>query len=208
MSTFPTPLMPAADFVAAALQNSVHDVLLERINELQLPDAWIVAGCLSQTMWNVLSGREIGYGIDDYDIFYFDPDLSWAAENEVIQSFQTCARRVGVRVEVRNQARVHLWCPAKHGKPYPALSSATNGIDRFLTRCTQIGLSSNGRDIYAPAGVDDVRSFIVRPNLTPNFSADAYRRKSERWQALWPELQIVPADDCGTSNRQDSDDLR
>jgi hypothetical protein len=26
-----------------------------------------------------------------------------------------------VAVEVRNQARVHLWYPAKHGLPYPKL---------------------------------------------------------------------------------------
>ena len=36
-------------------------------------------------------------------------------------------------------------------------------------------------------------AMIVRPNLTPNFSADAYRIKTARWQALWPELTVCPA---------------
>ncbi|QUS37971.1 nucleotidyltransferase family protein [Tardiphaga alba] len=199
--------MMAADFVAAALRNPVHDALLERISELQLPDAWIVAGCLTQTVWNALSDRQIDYGIDDYDIFYFDADLSWDAENRVINDFRACADRVDARVEIRNQARVHLWYPEKHGKPYPALSNATNGIDRFLTRCTQIGLSSNGRDVYAPEGLDDIRDFVVRPNRTPNFSPDAYRRKSARWQALWPELRIMPAGTYSDLHERSANDV-
>lgn len=186
--------MRTADFVSAVLRNPVHDALLCRLNELGLTDAWIVAGCLTQTVWNVLTDRKVDYGINDYDVFYFDPDLSWEAEDRVIAGFRACADLTGARIEVRNQARVHLWYPEKHGKPYPALSRATDGIDRFLTRCTQIGLSSNGTDVYAPGGLDDVDGFIVRPNLTPNFSAEAYRTKSARWQALWHELKILPTD--------------
>lgn len=185
--------MRTADFVSAVLRNPVHHALLGRLNELGLPDAWIVAGCLTQTAWNVLSGRSVDYGINDYDVFYFDPDLSWEAEDRVIAGLRACADLTGARIEVRNQARVHLWYPEKHGTPYPPLSCATDGIDRFLTRCTQIGLSSNGNDIYAPAGLDDVDGFIVRSNLTPNFSVEAYRTKSARWQALWPELTVMSA---------------
>jgi uncharacterized protein len=185
--------MRTADFVSAVLRNPVHDTLLGRLNELGLPDAWIVAGCLTQTAWNVLSSRKIDYGINDYDVFYFDPDLSWGAEDRAIAGFRACTDLTGARIEVRNQARVHLWYPEKHGKPYPPLSCATGGIDRFLTRCTQIGLSSNGNDIYTPAGLDDVDGFIVRRNLTSNFSAEAYRTKSARWQALWPELTVISA---------------
>jgi hypothetical protein len=43
--------MRTADFISAVLRNPVHDALLCRLNELGLPDAWIVAGCLTQTAW-------------------------------------------------------------------------------------------------------------------------------------------------------------
>lgn len=199
--------MRTADFIAAVLRNPVHDALLSRIAELRLPDAWIVAGCLTQTVWNASTGRKIDHGINDYDVFYFDSDLSWEAENRAINDFRACADHAGVRVEIRNQARVHIWYPEKHGRPYPALFSATGGIDRFLMRCTQVGLSSNGRDVYVPAGFDDIRDFVVRPNLTPNFSKDAYRRKAERWQALWPELEIIPAADNRVLDMRGLDDV-
>eukprot|EP01035_Chromulina_nebulosa_P044170 gene44170-59804_t len=107
--------MRTADFLSAVLRNPVHHALLGRMNELGLPAAWIVAGCLTQTAWNVLSGRSVDYGINDYDVFYFDQDLSWEAEDRVIAGFRACADLTGARIEVRNQARVHLWYPEKHG---------------------------------------------------------------------------------------------
>ena len=82
----------------------------------------------------------LDYGINDYDVFYFDPDTSWAAEDAVIRQLQAAFARRGVTVEARNQARVHLWYPDKHGLPYPALRSSTEGIDRFLTKNTRVGI--------------------------------------------------------------------
>jgi hypothetical protein len=186
--------MTGDEFLAAVLRNPIHGELLDDLAELRLPDAWIVAGCLTQTAWNWRTGRAIDHGINDYDVFYFDPDPSWEAEDRVIQSLHRTSERLGVRIEARNQARVHLWYPQKHGKPYPALQRASEGIGRFLTQCTMIGIRrAAGRDcIHAPLGLDDVANLIVRPNLTSNFSAEAYWIKSARWMALWPELTVIP----------------
>ena len=43
-------------FVNEALQNPHNAALLERLPFLGLPDAWLVAGCLFQTVWNLRSG--------------------------------------------------------------------------------------------------------------------------------------------------------
>jgi len=184
--------MAPDDFLTAALGNPVHHALLEDLARLALPDAWIVAGCLTQTVWNGLTGRAPDYGISDYDVFYFDPDLSWEAEDRVIGALRGTSQRLGVRIEARNQARVHLWYPQKHGVPYPALHRATEGIERFLTRCTMVGIQHDR--VHAPAGLDDVAALVARPNLTPNFSPQAYRIKTARWAALWPELTVVQPD--------------
>jgi hypothetical protein len=61
-------------FLAAALKNPVNDIVTRELFELALPDAWLVSGCLVQTVWNLLTGRAVGYGISDYDVFYFDPE--------------------------------------------------------------------------------------------------------------------------------------
>jgi uncharacterized protein len=73
------------------------------------------------------------------------------------------------------------------------LRNTTEGIDRFLTRNTRIGIrrSEAGYEVYAPDGFDDAVNLIVRPNMTANFSAANYAKKPARWKALWPEVTVV-----------------
>ena len=187
--------MTKDDFLAAALRNPIHEQILRGLAALALPDAWLVSGCLVQTVWNVMTGRIVDYGILDYDVFYFDPDTSWEAEDAVIRKLEQHLALPNTTVESRNQARVHLWYPDKHGLPYPPLSRSSDGIDRFLTRNTRIGLrrAREGYEVYAPDGFDDVVNLVVRPNPGPNFSADNYARKAARWKKLWPEVTVLPA---------------
>jgi uncharacterized protein len=183
-------------FLALALKNPVNVAVADELMRLKLPDAWLVSGCLVQTVWNVLTGRALDHGIADYDVFYFDPDTSWEAEDAVIRTLQTRLAHLNATVEARNQARVHLWYTAKHGLPYPPLTCSTDGIDRFLTRNTQVGIrrAGDGYQVYAPHGFDDIAGLIARPNPGPNFSAANYRVKAARWKAAWPELTVIAAD--------------
>ena len=50
-------------FLAAALRNPANQLIADELFRLALPDAWIVAGCLVQTVWNVLTDRAVDYGI-------------------------------------------------------------------------------------------------------------------------------------------------
>ena len=183
------------EFLAAALRNPVNKAIADELFRLALPGAWIVSGCLVQTVWNVLTARAVDHGIADYDIFYFDPDTSWAAEDAVIRRLQNSFAALGVTIEARNQARVHLWYAEKHGLPYPPLACSTEGIDRFLTKNTQVGLrrAGDGYEVYAPNRFDDIANMIVRPNPGPNFSAANYGNKAARWKKLWPELTVLAA---------------
>jgi hypothetical protein len=125
----------------------------------------------------VLTRRAVDYGINDYDVFYFDPDTSWEAEDRSSARSPRGLQAAVSAVEARNQARVHLWYPEKHGLPYPQLRCSTEGIDRFLTKNTQIGIrrTQEAYEVYAPNGYDDVAALIVRPNPGANFSAGELR---------------------------------
>ena len=187
--------MSEEEFLAAILRNRCNAAILARLPELGLPDGWLVSGALFQSVWNLKCGLPPEHGILDYDIFYFDPDTSWEAEDRVIARGQSTFADLGVEVQIRNQARVHLWYPEKHGLPYPELRCSTQGIDRFLTKNTQIGIrrTREGYEVYAPNGYDDVAALTVRPNPGPNFSAANYEAKAARWKALWPEITVLPA---------------
>jgi uncharacterized protein len=184
-----------ARVIEAVLRNPINRIILERLPTLDLNDLWLVSGSLFQTIWNCLTGRSPDYGIKDYDIFYFDPDTSWAAEDAAIRRTATCLSDVDARIELRNQGRVHLWYPEKFGTPYPPLQRATDGIDRFLVVAAQVGirLVDNSFEVYAPHGFNDVATLTVRPHLCPNFRADLYEAKAASWKAPWPELLILPA---------------
>ncbi|WP_027521446.1 nucleotidyltransferase family protein [Bradyrhizobium sp. Ec3.3] len=188
--------MTRDEFLALALRNPVNVAITDALAQLALPDAWLVSGCLVQTAWNVITGRAIDHGIADYDVFYFDPDTSWEAEDAVIRKLDASLAHLGAKIEARNQARVHLWYPDKHGLPYPPLTCSTDGIDRFLTQNTQIGIRRAGDrcDVYAPHGFDDVAGLIARPNPGANFSATNYAAKTQRWKSLWPEIAIIAAE--------------
>lgn len=188
-------------FLAAALRNPVNEAIAEELLRLALSDAWIVSGCLVQTVWNVQTGRAVDYGISDYDVFYFDTDISWRAEDAVIRRAQDRLAQLGVKIELRNQARVHLWYPQKHGLDYPPLRGSTDGIDRFPMKTTQVGIrrTQTGHRVYAPNGFDDIASMIVRPNPGANFSAANYAAKATRWKKLWPELTVLAADGASST---------
>jgi hypothetical protein len=184
--------MTQAEFVALVLRNPVNATVLQRLPSLGLVDTWLVSGCLFQTVWNIQTGRDLQHGIRDYDIFYFDPDTSYAAEDAVIRRVREACADIAGTLEVRNQARVHLWYEEKFGAPYPPLRRARDGIDRFLMDCAQVGIHEGG-EVYAPKGLADLTNMIVRPNRTANFRAALYQKKAERWKALWPELTVLPA---------------
>ena len=187
--------MTESEFVEIARTNPNNAAILKRLPALDLPDVWLVSGCLFQTVWNVMDGHAPTRGIRDYDLFYFDADTSWDAEDAAIKRADDVFADLGIEIELRNQARVHLWYEEKFGAAYPRLARATDGIDRFLSHNCMVGLhpGSAGIAIYAPHGFADIANKIVRPNAVPNFQAVRYREKAERWKSLWPTLTVLPA---------------
>jgi uncharacterized protein len=185
-------------FIAEVRVNPTTAALLDRLPALGLPDCWLVAGCLFQTIWNTQSGRPPAEHIADYDVFYFDPtDLSYEAEDAQIRRLADAVADLPAKVELKNQARVHLWYLARFGHGYPQLQSSTQGIDRFLVACTCVGISCKAHQppqVYATHGLDDLYRGHLAPNprhLNPALFAaktESYRR---RW--LWLTVSHEPA---------------
>jgi hypothetical protein len=183
--------MTDEEFVAAVRGNSAIAAILDRLHLLAAPDSWLTAGCLSQTIWNLKSARPPQENIRDYDLFYFDPDVSWEAEDAVIRRADALFADLGVTVEVRNQARVHLWFGARFGYDIAPLASARAGIDRILFRGACIGIDAAGR-VYAPHGLGDMAAGLLRPNPA-DLRLDMMLAKAADYRARWPWLQVETA---------------
>lgn len=190
----PAPLSSATStFIAQVLRNPANAAILDRWDALRLPDGWLVAGCLFQTVWNLRSGNPPQEGIKDYDLFYFDAgDLSADGEQAVQSRVEQVLGDLGITVEARNQARVHLWYEAFFGHSYPALRDARDGIDRFLVRETCVGVrpSAAACELYAPYGIETVaQGTLTRNALTPH--AALFDAKAASYRARWPWLRVV-----------------
>ncbi|MBO0711873.1 MAG: nucleotidyltransferase family protein, partial [Acetobacteraceae bacterium] len=169
--------------------------LLQRIRALRLPQWRMVAGCLYQTVWNVLTGRTRGTGIQDYDLIYFDDDdLSWDAEDAVIHRVDDATSGGVGPVQVRNQARVHLWFESRFGTSYPALACADEALERYASIVHAVGVrldESDRLDIVAPFGLDDLFAMVIRPNPALDNVA-SHTGKAARAKAIWPEITVIP----------------
>jgi hypothetical protein len=130
------------------------------------------------------------------DFFYFDADTSWGAEDAVIRAGAELFGDLAVPVEIRNEARVHLWYADRFGTPASPFRDCADAIDSFAAVCCCYGITA-GEDgdvrVYAPHGYDDLFALVVRPNrrLAPRH---VYETKTARWQAQWPDLTVLPWD--------------
>src|SRR5262252_9544100 len=125
---------------------------------LSLPDWLIFSGAVYQPVLNHLTGRPLDYGIKDYDLAYFDSsDISYGAEDAVIRRVKAAFDEpLRSMVEVRNQARVHLWFGEKFGEPYKALSCTAEALECFASATFAVGVRLEPDDqlhVVAPFGL-------------------------------------------------------
>lgn len=165
--------------------------VLEISRAANLPDWRLVAGSIYGTVWNALTGMPPDHGIKDYDICYFDPDTSYEAEDIVIKAVAAITPpQLLPLVEVRNQARVHLWFGAKFGGDYPPLSCTDEALNRYLCYSDAVAVRLEADDslsIAAPFGLDDVFAMVMRPNPGRG-TTDNRAAKVASIQSRWPSV--------------------
>ena len=181
----------------ALRQNPSLSEILERFDEIVLPDAWLVAGSIAQTVWNVAFGHPAEFGVKDVDVVYFDPsDLSLEAEGAHEERLRDLFRHLPIRLDLKNEARVHLWYEARFGYRIAPYLSTADAIATFPTTATAVGVSRRDGKFAccAPFGLADLFSLVVRPNKRQITSA-IYQAKVKRWRSIWPRLTFMPWDE-------------
>jgi hypothetical protein len=171
--------------------------ILNRWAEIGLPDCWLAGSSIAQTVWNAAFGLPPDHGKADIDLVYFDDaDLSAATEEAHEARLRACFADVGLKLDLKNQARVHLWYPDRFGLTIPPYTSAAQAIATFPTTSAGIGIrpGTQGLEIVAPCGLADLLKPIVRPNKT-QITRDVYEAKLRRWKSVWPLLETVAWDD-------------
>ena len=185
----------AADRFTAHLRRSpVLWECLQRLADLGLPDCYLGAGCVAQAVWNAAHGKPAAAHISDYDVVYFDAgDVTERGETEAAASVRTALADLPVAVDVKNQARVHLWYRQRFGYDIVPYTSTEDAIATWPTTATAIGVRLvQGRpQVLAPYGLDDLLGLVVRANRV-QITPEIYQRKVARWQRHWPDLTVLP----------------
>lgn len=183
------------DFLIAAVRaDPVAEAILSRTGGLDLPDWALAAGAVYQNVWNALTDRPPGHGVKDYDLAYHDAgDLSFEAEDAVIQRCASAFADLPKPVEVRNQARVHLWFESRFGYAKPPYQSTKDGIANYASPAHMAGLcreADGAHTLLAPRGLDAMFAMEIAPVSAQAQTAD-FEEKTQRMRAVWPELTVV-----------------
>ena len=170
--------------------------VLRTVHSLQLPDWLVMSGAVYQRVLNYLTGRPPDYGIRDYDLGYFDAaDISYEAEDVVIRRVASAFEEpLRTLVEVRNQARVHVWFEAHFGEAYAPLRSTAEALERFVSPMFAVGVRLEGGDqlkIRAPFGLADLFTLRLRPNPWRPFGG--FERVADGVRRRWPEIVVEAA---------------
>lgn len=178
--------------------------VLTVLRDLDLPDWRLFSGAVYQAVWNAQTGRPVGYGVRDYDVGYFGSDVSWDAEDVVIKrvaaAFEPPLRE---QVEVRNQARVHLWFQDKFGEAYEPLTCTDDAPARFVAPAFAVGVRLEADDaisVIAPFGLEDVFDMVIRPNPERQ-RARGWDRVIANARGRWPEIAEVDEAGAGQATR-------
>jgi hypothetical protein len=171
--------------------------VLTRVRDLELPQWRVFSGAVYQAVWNAETGRDPAYGIKDYDVGYFDAsDTSYEAEDVVIRrAAAALPAPLSELVEVRNQARVHLWFEGRFGEPYTPLSNADEALERFVAPAFAVAVRLEPDDSIswaAPFGLEDVFALRLRPNPRRG-RARGWDKVIASARARWPEIEVIEA---------------
>lgn len=182
------------EYLADVLRrNPVAQAVLTAASELGLPDWYLAAGGVSQTVWNVRHGFDPAEGIKDYDLVYFDPRADREAEEAIEAELMDRLSAFGIELDVKNEAFVHQWYGQRFGRTIEPYISTGHAISTWPTTASSVGVRSgpDGLVVCAPYGLADLLGMVARPNKAI-VTRDVYEEKTSRWATRWPQLTVLP----------------
>lgn len=173
---------------------------LRSVESLNLPDWWIGAGFIRDTIWDYLSEHKEKTPLNDVDIIYFDksdftPEELESYSTKAEDSYQEKLHKLmpDVKWSVTNQARMHLFHKTA---PYKNSKDALTDWAETAT-CIGVKLEKGKLVLLAPHGINDLVNLIARPNplykkLYAHDPGVFQRRvKEKKWIEKWPKLRVV-----------------
>ena len=177
-------------------QNTELMDILDYVYKLELPNYYIAAGSIFQTILNYYDKKPLNYGIRDIDIIYYNKnDISVDTDIHYYNLIKDyCARKgYNYEIDVSNEARMHLWQKEKLNMDVPQYINSEDAINNWIATVHAIGITKENDSIkiYAPYGLSDIYSRTIRPIKHKYTTKDIYNKKANSWSERFDNLNIV-----------------
>lgn len=183
-------------FISILKENEDLMLILDYIYNLKLPNFYIAAGSIFQTIWNYYDNKPLNHGIKDIDIIYYDSndlskDVEEELENKIINHFKEI--NMSYEFDVHNEARMHLWKKENENININQYKNSEDAMDKWIATAHSIGITKENNEIkvYAPYGLSDIFSRTIRPIKHKANSKELYEKKVESWSKRFDNLNII-----------------
>ena len=156
--------------IAILKKNTELMEVLNFVSKLNLPNFYIGAGSVFQTIWNYYDGKTLNHGIKDIDVIYYNKD--------------------DLNPET---ARMHLWKKVHYNIDTEQYKNTEDAINQWIATIHAIGITKDDRKIkiYAPFGLSDIYSRTLRPIKHKYNTKEMYDNKVKSWNARFDNLKII-----------------
>ena len=185
-----------SNFIDIISENNELMDILDYVSQLNLPNFYIAAGSIFQTVWNYYDKKALNYNIKDIDIIYFDNnDLRVEKDLEIYNKVISYSKSRGYNydIDVSNEARMHIWKKINEGINIEPYSCSEDAISRWIATVHAIGITKiNGNiKIYAPYGLSDILTKTIRPIKHKHNSKKLYDEKVASWTSRFDNLNVI-----------------
>lgn len=181
-------------FISIIKQNKDLMLILDYIESLKLPNFYIAAGAVFQTIWNYYDNKPLNYNIKDIDIIYYDSNnLSKEDEKKLEYNISQYFKDMNYEFDVHNEARMHLWKKENENKNIDQYKNSEDAIDQWIATVHAIGITkkNDNIEVYAPYGLSDIFSRTIRPIKHKANSEELYNKKAIAWKNRFDNLNII-----------------
>lgn len=182
------------EFISIIKQNKDLMLILDYIESLNLPNFYIAAGAVFQTIWNYYDNKPLNYNIKDIDIIYYDSNnLSKEDEKKLESNISQYFKDMNYEFDVHNEARMHLWKKENENRNIDQYKNSEDAIDQWIATVHAIGITkkNNKIEVYAPYGLSDIFSKTIRPIKHKANSKELYNKKATAWKNRFDNLNII-----------------
>lgn len=182
------------EFISIIKQNRDLMLILDYIESLKLPNFYIAAGAVFQTIWNHYDNKPLSYNIKDIDIIYYDiNNLSKEDEEKIEEKIIQHFKYMNYKFDVHNEARMHLWKKTNENKDINQYKNSEDAIDQWIATVHAIGITKkySNIEVYAPYGLSDIFSRTIRPIKHKTNSEELYNKKVMSWNSRFNNLNII-----------------